>query len=120
MRYPLFLLFFFFGCSLFGQNSIQGRVINKETREPLAYAKIQPNNGPQILTNIDGSFEIELSKDSDKLSISYVGFKKVQIEITRATQYLQVGMTPSFEELETVTISNGPNPAEEIIKKAIG
>ncbi len=119
MRYPFFLLFFIFGCSLFGQKSIQGRVINKETREPLAYAKIQPNQGPQILTNIDGSFKIELSKDPDKLSISYVGFETMQIDITRATQYLQVGMTPSFEELETVTISTGPNPAEEIIRKAI-
>ncbi|MCB7482317.1 DUF5686 family protein [Christiangramia sediminis] len=119
MRYSFFLVFFFCGFCLFGQKVIPGRVINKETREPLAYAKIQIEEGSQILTNIDGSFEINLSQKSENISISYVGFETINIEISTATQYLQVGMTPKYEQLETVMISDGPNPAEALIKKAI-
>ena len=119
MRYSFFLVFFFCGFCLFGQKVIPGRVINKETREPLAYAKIQINEGSQILTNIDGSFEINLSQNSENISISYVGFETINIQVSTATQYLQVGMSPKYEQLETVMISDGPNPAETLIKKAI-
>ncbi|SDS19957.1 DUF5686 family protein [Gramella sp. MAR_2010_147] len=119
MRHSLFLLFFFSGFFLFAQKSIPGRVINKDTREPLAYAKISSEEGSQILTNIDGSFKLKLTEESENVTFYYVGFEPITIEITEATQYLQVGMTPKMEMLETVTISNAPDPAEKLIKKAI-
>lgn len=113
-------LFVFFFCSLctFGQKVIHGKVINKDTREPLAYAKIKLEE-EQILTNIDGSFQIELSEETEDIQISYVGFETINIHLTNATKYLQVSMTPKYEQLETVTISDGKNPAEELIKRAI-
>ena len=119
MRSYLLFILLFCNCLLFAQQKIPGRVINKETREPLAYASIQVGHDQQILTNIDGSFEIELANQKDSLQVSYVGFKTIQTEVSRDTRYLQIGMAPIYERLETVIVSSGSNPAEIIIEKAI-
>ena len=119
MRFYLPVLLFLFTYPLFAQQTIPGRVINKQTREPLPYATIQVGKDHQILTNIDGSFEIVLQGRQDSIRISYVGFRTINTVITRDTRYLQVGMTPVYEQLETVLISDQGNPAEALIKKAI-
>lgn len=119
MRYPLIILFLLSGISLTAQNLIPGRVINRENRKPLAYAQIQTSDGRQILTNIDGSFELALTKDTLKISVSYVGFKPLTTQVHRSTRYLQIGLSPSFEQLNTVLISSGPDPTEELIRRAI-
>ena len=119
MRYLFLILFLFSNTLLLAQHEIAGRVINKETRKPLAYAKIQLGSQASILTNIDGSFKIELKTERDSLKVSYVGFKSIQTEVSRATNYLQIGMTPAYEQLETVIISAERNPADIVIEKAI-
>ena len=118
MRYILLTLFLILSCGLFAQ-TIPGRVINRNTQEPLAYAEIQTESGTQILTNIDGSFEFRLEKDVDSIRVSYVGFKTLNIQVSKDTRYLQIGMTPVFEQLETVLISDDRDPAEVLIEKAI-
>ncbi|PTX44565.1 carboxypeptidase-like protein [Christiangramia gaetbulicola] len=118
MRSSLLIILFFFCSGLFAQ-TIPGRVINKQTKEPLAYAEIQLGEDTQVLTNIDGSFEIQLEKDLDSIRFSYVGYKTLKVQISKDTRYLQVGMTPVYEQLQTVMISDGKNPADLIIEKAI-
>ena len=118
MRNLLFIIMFW-SCYTTAQITIPGRVINKETREPLAYAKIELGDEETLLTNIDGSFEIDLKQDSEILRISYVGFESLELELHRSTRYLQIGLTPKFEQLQTVIVSAKSNPAEGIIKKAI-
>ena len=118
MRYTLLSFFLIFSCGLFAQ-TIPGRVINQNTQEPLAYAEIKSGNGYQILTNIDGSFELKLDKEIDSVQISYVGFQTRKIQISSATEFLQIGLTPIYEELETVMISNERDPAVLLIEKAI-
>ncbi|MUP44620.1 carboxypeptidase-like regulatory domain-containing protein [Gramella sp. BOM4] len=93
MKKSLVLLLFLISLNLSAQ-SIPGRVINRETREPLAYASLKPEQDPQILSNIDGSFEIELSKTPQKVVVSYQGFQAVEINVDRSTRYLQIGLNP--------------------------
>ena len=119
MRSFLFIIMLWCFSNTIAQTIIPGRVINKETREPLAYAKIELGDEKTLLTNIDGSFKIELSGESETIQISYVGFESLELELHRSTRYLQVGLTPKFEKLQTVVISAKTNQAEEIIKKAI-
>ena len=119
MRFFFLVFFLISNLGLYAQTRIPGRIINKDTREPLAYAQIVLGKDNQILTNIDGSFEIRLDKEKDSLQISYVGYKTIKTEVSRDTRYLQIGMTPIYEQLETVTISDARNPADIIIEKAI-
>ncbi len=117
MRYPLFLLCFLIFGGLSAQ-SITGRVINKETREPLAYAEIHTGN-EQVLTNIDGSFKFNLNKKRDSIRVSYVGYKTIQLQISSDTKYLQIALSPDLQQLETILISNKTDPAVLLIKKTI-
>lgn len=119
MRISLSIFLFFIGMSLSAQTLIPGRVIDKETRKPLAYAQIQTADGRQILTNIDGSFKLGVSRDTLSITISYVGYKPVTTQVNSATRYLQIGLSPVYEQLETVLISSGPNEAEKLIQRAI-
>ncbi len=118
MRLPLIFLFFLCGFGLYGQNLIKGRVISADTRKPLPYAKIRISEDRQILTNIDGSFQFPLKKNSQEITISYIGYQTVTTTVGKATQYLDVALRPKYEQLETVMISS-KNSADEIIKKAI-
>ena len=119
MRSSFFLIFFLCCFSLFGQKVISGRVINKETKEPLAYATIQFKDGSHLLTNIDGSFELEPAKKKETISVSYVGFQTLKLKVNQATQFLQIELTPRTEQLETVVISSKTNPANKLIRRAI-
>jgi len=119
MRSSFFLIFFLCCFSLFGQKVISGRVINKETKEPLAYATIEFKDGNHLLTNIDGSFELKPAKKKETISVSYVGFQTLKLKVNQATQFLQIELTPRTEQLETVLISSKTNPANELIRRAI-
>ena len=59
--------------SLFAQN-ITGKVLNKETQNPIVGANvyIQDSNKGTV-TGTGGSFSLEVSDDSEILTISYVG-----------------------------------------------
>ena len=118
MHKLLKLFFLFVSITAFAQTKVPGRVIDIDSKKPLAYAKITINN-EQILTNIDGSFELQLTDKLVELEISYVGYQDLKVQVNKDTRYLQVGMRPAYEELETVVINSGPDPAEAIIQKAI-
>ena len=117
MRLYLLLLFLLLSNGLLAQ-SIPGRVINRNTRAPLPYASIQIGDR-QILTNIDGSFEVQLEQAVDSLEVSYVGFKTSKLTVSKDTRYLQIGLTPGLEQLKTVLITDGRDPAMVVIEKAI-
>lgn len=119
MRFPILMLMLFSGFGLLAQTIIPGRVINKDTKGPMAYAKIQIGESKKILTNIDGSFEIQLQKEIDTIQISYVGYNTLSIPVSKDLQYLQIGMTPVYEKLETVLIYDGIDPTEKLIRDAI-
>jgi len=67
-----------------GQANIEGRVLNRDTKEPIPYANIgifKSNIG--TLSNPDGSFSLQLPQKfkDDSLSFSALGFEKRAIPI---------------------------------------
>ncbi|WP_373057705.1 DUF5686 family protein [Zunongwangia sp. H14] len=119
MRNWLILIFVFFTAEVCcAQYRIQGRIINAENGEPLPYAGI--NFGEeQVLTNIDGSFQINYHQDQIELKISYAGFSSKTVQISHEMQYVLVKLQPSLQQLPPVMLSSGENPANKIIRKAI-
>ncbi|WPY98307.1 DUF5686 family protein [Christiangramia sp. OXR-203] len=111
----LLLLITTFG---FAQSKVNGRVIDSETSEPLAYARISLKNDT-VLTNIDGSFELLVGKEVVEVRISYVGYETISTRINEDTKYLQIKLSAVREKLQTVELSNAPNPADSLISEAI-
>ncbi|MCP9198757.1 DUF5686 and carboxypeptidase regulatory-like domain-containing protein [Gramella sp. GC03-9] len=105
----VFLLLFV--CPDMLAQTIPGRVINRETREPLAFASIQPENHPRVLTNIDGSFQLDLEQLPQSLTISYPGYQAIEVNVDRSTRYLQIGLDRSGRSVK--------DHSEDLIGEAI-
>ncbi|MBI6120675.1 DUF5686 family protein [Salegentibacter maritimus] len=118
MRHLLLLIFLLFTGICFAQQELKGRVLDKQTGKPLAYAKIQ-YQGREILSKIDGSFSLSLTKDQTELKFSYVGFEPQNFTVSQAVEYIRVKLTPKPQWLTPVTIISETNKANGIIKKAI-
>lgn len=94
----------------FGQITIQGRILNKETQEPVPYANIGiSNSNVGTLSNLDGSFSIPIPNKfiRDTLIFSALGFTKKAIPIQFISQNEKVTVF-LFERttlLNSVTIS---------------
>ncbi len=93
----------------FGQIIIQGRVLNKETHEPISYVNIGIiNSNVGTLSNLDGSFSIPIPNkfSKDTLIFSALGFAKraIPIHFIRQQEKLTVFLSEKTTLLNTVVI----------------
>lgn len=95
------------------QNTIEGRVTDKETRQPLESATviIQHTADATVinytLTDTDGRFRLTVSSpQSVKLGVLYMGYKKVLLPIT-STHPMEIALEPETILLKEVQIRPG-------------
>ena len=102
------------------QQSISGKIIDKKTKEPLAFVTILANNNLQgSISDIDGKFFITNSNKITLLRFSYVGYEQLSITITDSIFNLKnliISLTKKSIQLKEVVIESGENPAHRIIK----
>jgi len=98
------------------QQTVQGRVVDDRTSEPLAFVHIVPEGQREGGTSdIDGRFSIVVNSAQVVLRFSYVGYKPTEVVVKEGT-LAQVRMERATFELRTVEILPGENPAHRIIK----
>lgn len=63
---------------------LRGEVIDAETGEPLAFAKITFPNQPNVMaiTDFDGKFEVTVPKGAQYVNAEYLGYNYMQSKIT--------------------------------------
>ncbi len=111
-------LVFFFSLSSQAQFLINGIIKDASTKNTLPFASIVTNTGQFVLSDVDGKFNLVLEKSCTTLTVSYIGFSKINIPITTDKKFYTILMTPVSNALNEVVISN-ENPALELIKKVI-
>jgi hypothetical protein len=115
---------FFATTNAFSQFKVTGKVIDRITEEPLAFASIIFNND-QFLgarTDIDGKFSVNSRQKLISFSCSYIGYKKQIIfidSVTKRNNLIIISLEPLTSELQEVVIRPGENPANSIIEKVI-
>ncbi|MEQ8625054.1 MAG: DUF5686 family protein [Vicingaceae bacterium] len=121
MRYFLAILFLLSFCLLKAQQPIEGKVIDAESKKPLAFVNIQINNSSRgISTDINGKFKFLGSTKIDSLKFSYLGYDKKTLSKKELQQInYTVSLKANAYELEEVEILPGINPAHRIIEAAI-
>ncbi len=100
---------------LFSQQTIRGKVFNKENQEALSQAEVQVKGSFRgTLTDKEGKFMLQDLEESEQtLLINYLGFEKKQLTINPAEQSnLTVGLAPKpFLEdevlIESIRASRG-------------
>lgn len=104
------------------QFTITGKVIDANSKEPLAFVTIVINEDENTGTysDINGEFDYHSGTPIKSLAFSYVGYEKIKMEISQAsTKPLLISMHESRIELREVIVKAGENPANRIIRKVI-
>jgi hypothetical protein len=127
MHRVLILLIFFctggpFGMALLsGQGRVQGRVIDAESGEPLAFVNIVYNQkGTGTTTSLDGFFIIDSAVQPEYLKLSYVGYEPLTIYPSPGNQAFPAVLALKRRQylIDEVIVKPGINPAHRIIEEA--
>src|SRR5690606_23280178 len=102
---------------------IEGSVVNKSTKEPIAYADIYyKSNNKSVVSNAKGECTISKSNDTDYLIVSSFGYRNDSIQIkdinSKITFYIEPSEEESFLLDEIIIESKKALSAKEILKKA--
>ncbi|MCU0443317.1 MAG: carboxypeptidase-like regulatory domain-containing protein [Microscillaceae bacterium] len=111
MKNALIILLLIIPYRLFGQNTYEGRIIDQNTKEPLAYVNIGVlQKGWGTTSNKNGYFKIQLDKeyDADILRISMIGYQKQEIKIADFKNNFKneftIELVPEIVELAEITV----------------
>lgn len=115
----ILLLSFLLPLFSFSQQQVSGQLIDSQTNEPLPFANIITNNKQGTITDVDGNFSIESSKEITEISISYIGYTSKKVTINGNTTFIKIKLEPTIESLNEVIITNVENPALRIIRNTI-
>jgi len=99
----LFACLFWVGIGLTQSNSISGRVLSAETREPIIGATVVVQEiGTGTITDINGNFFIAVPNASATLVFSYLGYRQVEM---LASDGMTVRMQTDAQTLDEVIIT---------------
>ena len=107
---------------------VKGTVIDKQTKEPLAFVNVAfIGTTVGTTTDADGQYLLQTQWASEQLQVSFLGYKTdtVSIELG-ANQTINFELESALEVLETVTVTSKKkryrkknNPAVDLIKKVM-
>jgi hypothetical protein len=119
----LFLFLMTCGLELAAQSQYQvsGRVIDAETREPLAFVNIIISGTiTGVSTDIDGKFTLRSSEPVHAIYLTYVGYHPLQYSIPAGKSGgLTIQLQPKTIDLNEVVILPTINPAHRIIDSVL-
>lgn len=96
--------------SLFGQDGqnlliIDAKIIDGKSQEPLPYATVYNiSKGIGIVSNANGSFRLRKNAINDTIIISYIGYEKQTIIVSRSIVNEVIRLNPKTELLQGVNV----------------
>ena len=89
--------------------SVEGRVVDAETGEPLIAAQILITDGGATgeggtITDVDGKFSLRV-RSKGSLRISYMGYETLSKQITKPESGITISLKPSYDNLGEVVIT---------------
>jgi len=106
----VYLTLFFALCLtkiMLGQNpyEIEGRLINKENKEPIPFAKIYNKSLKKgTISNIDGYFRISIGALTDTIRITHIGYKEQFIKLNNNLDFYLINLEENVLLTEEVTV----------------
>lgn len=99
---------------------IQGRVIDSDTHDALAFVSIQLNDGSGgCISDIDGRFSLAAGKPVTQLKVSYIGYEPMVLNLEPTDKALVIRLKKTAYNLPEIVIKPGVNPANRIISQVI-
>ena len=100
---------------------IRGNIIDKDTKEPVAFASIVfKGSSIGTVTDFDGVYFIETRTPTDSISISYLGYRTITLKIKKNSfQTINIELEKQGISLQEVKILPGENPAHQLLRSII-
>lgn len=107
----LTVVLFLIGHIAFSQNTISGKIIDADDKQPLMGVVVQlQGSASGTVTNEHGFFQINSKKENDIAIIKYLGYDEMRIEISPKTAELDViKLVRANTTLDEVIVSASPN-----------
>lgn len=87
------------------KSELIGKVIDKETQEPLPYCTIlNKSNNTFTISNMNGDFKLGQVNDFDTIRISMVGFEQAKIIASNINKHKVVQLSPTTVVLDEVVV----------------
>jgi hypothetical protein len=122
MKKFLLVCIILFSISNNAQTKVSG-IVYDDTKQTVPYANVCFKGAKQcVTTDENGKFYMESDADQKMLVISYVGFKTIELALTKAVNYNMKIVFKADNTLEEVKIFSGKtskknNPAIDILRK---
>lgn len=115
----IFLILVLNSLAGFCQHNIKGRVVDKDSKEPLAFVNITDETRTiGVISDIDGVFELKSGSPLKAIFLTYVGYQPLKYQLKNEGVQV-IMMSKSTLSLKEVEILPGQNPAELIIQRVI-
>lgn len=119
IRLLILLCFLLYSFMLSAQLTVNGRVTDISTHEPLAFvAVVEQGTVNGTYSDIDGKFSLSITDSASVILFNYVGYLQSTLVWDGSPDW-QVSLKKDEITLGEVTIRPGVNPAERIINAAI-
>lgn len=122
-KFLLFIFFTFSAVVSYSQTKVSGKIFD-ENNEPVAYANVLFKGSVQgTITDENGKFYLESSKNWSTLLISFIGYETVELPLTKKVTYnIKVILKEEANKLDEIVIATGKqpkknNPAIDILRK---
>lgn len=92
--------------SAFSQTIIKGRIVDKTSGQPLTEAVITTGQqGRNAVTDLQGNFQLRISKNTDSLYITHIGFRTQVISISQQSHTIHIALERGPVDLSAITIT---------------
>lgn len=119
----LSLLFIFCATVVYPQQfTITGKVTDSDAKHPLSFANIRIMETTYgTSANVNGEYELKLSRGVYKLITSFIGYNSdtIKINVNQNLSNINFSLSQTKIDLPEIVVKPGVNPALEIISKAI-
>ena len=115
----LWAVLFFFSLIAQAQFSIKGIVKDVITDKPLPFASLSTSTKSNVISDVDGKFDIETKEEVSFFWISYIGYNKIKMTVEPNKKFYLASLWPTTNPLEEVSVSAKENRALAIIRNAI-
>jgi iron complex outermembrane receptor protein len=102
------------------QKTITGKVFDAANNKPLAAASIAAKGSTTILlTNAEGTFSMEITKDVIVIVVSHAGYETSTTRVDGTTTDFSIGLQSSMNELQLVTVTGSRNLSRTNVQTAV-
>lgn len=105
------LILFFCSIVVQAQTTISGKIFDVTTKEPISFVNVYvPQTYQGVYTNEDGVFKLQIASEVKTITISYLGYKTLDLEVNKFTknEVLSIPLKEEEYQLSEIIVTNKP------------